>query len=477
MPTTTLRVCTILLGLCLGSGTALAAKVEPVPVKPTQVEVPTVKAPVPTVQPTAPAAKPGNDTLKAIQKPSAPPAVKVPTKSIEPETVRKVEPVKLPAVKPGPAMTTTPNLTKPAAPPTASMQKPQLDQQRLQQIRQIQDAGKVNAIRQMEQIQKGAAVMPETLPGGPDSRDNRPESMRPEIARDNAPEASKMIRDSMIGRGGPFNADPSTYIGPTGNSSPNLNRGPGTAAGAAGAPVNPGLAAIGPTKAPPTIVNSSTGHKEQEDGTTTEWINFEESDGSTTEIQRNEGRGEFTSTRTTQDKQGNTIITTITGRTGADGGPDVSETWNRRTVDASGHTIKYRFGEGHPHARQGAPNDNEVGQGSNCVGPSNWGCKGGKDDPMDMVTQPAHGDEIATIRDTSGKPSAGPAAVTNPGTHEGSSPGGGSRGTSVKEGAVDPEEVVPGAPVIAPSGPRPAPSPIGDEAIDAALGAHELKQP
>jgi len=144
--------------------------------------------------------------------------------------------------------------------------------------------------------------------------------------------------------------------------------------------------------------------------------------------------------------------------------------WTQRTVDANGQTIKYRFGEGMNPSGQGAPNDNEVGQGGNCVGPSNWGCKGGKNDPMDIVTQPVHGDEVANIRNTSGKPNAGPAAVTNPGTHDGSSSGGSSRGGSIKEGAVDPEEIIPG-PLPAPGGTGAARSaPVSDEALDAAMG-------
>jgi len=95
---------------------------------------------------------------------------------------------------------------------------------------------------------------------------------------------------------------------------------------------------------------------------------------------------------------------------------------------------------------------------------------------MDMVTQPVHGDEVANIRGTSTKPNAGPGAVTNPGTHEGSSGrGGGGGGGTPGEGAVDPKEIIPG-PLPAPGGTGAARSaPVSDEALDAALGKESVR--
>jgi len=90
---------------------------------------------------------------------------------------------------------------------------------------------------------------------------------------------------------------------------------------------------------------------------------------------------------------------------------------------------------------------------------------------MDMVTQPVHGDAVANIRGTSTKPSAGPGAVTNPGTHDGSSGrGGGGGGGTPGEGAVDPKEIIPG-PLPSPGGTGAVrAAPVSDEALDAAMG-------
>ena len=91
---------------------------------------------------------------------------------------------------------------------------------------------------------------------------------------------------------------------------------------------------------------------------------------------------------------------------------------------------------------------------------------------MDVVGQPAHGDEVSNLTGTQDMPIAGPAAVTNPDDRNGSSNGGGG-GQKPGEPATDPEEAFGG--IL----PTPKPSTentlyITDEAMDMQMtGAFE----
>lgn len=147
------------LGLCLVTGTALAASLDTKTPKATTADVPSVQAPAPTLQSSQPKVKLNDDTMNAISEPLSPTS-KPPQKTVKPEQVPKsiTEPEAPSAgAKAGAPPVGTPDIPK--APEMATMQKPQLDNRQLQQIRQLQEsAAAAAALERVEQIRPGEQV-------------------------------------------------------------------------------------------------------------------------------------------------------------------------------------------------------------------------------------------------------------------------------------------------------------------------------
>lgn len=267
---------------------------------------------------------------------------------------------------------------------------------------------------------------------------------RGQIERDET-NVGSLVRDLFRLREGGYET---AKIGRTNDNTNPLHQEDSTAAGAKGAPSNPGHSADGWTSRQCNRTDSSASFKG----------NYVDSQGRQhrmiAETYANEdGSSTRRSTLTTLDATGTQVLSSGSRETVRDADGNLISQRIERSADTEKYveavnafTAEVDRVQGDPNqGSQGAPNDNDVNRAANpCSPTSNFGCGSYKVSYMDKISGPVHGEDVKTLSGTGGKPNAGPSSVTNPGTHDGSSAGGRNVGGGKPgEHAVDPEEIIP----------------------------------
>ena len=288
------------------------------------------------------------------------------------------------------------------------------------------------------------------------------DSHSPGLDRSNQTGADERVRE-LYGINKKFSGDSSGYLGQDESRGPDLNRyGTGSAGSAMGAPVDPGYASTD------TIISRQS---ERSETRNTDKVVVDHGDGTrsveiTESYQTSDETWVTESSMTTYKVSSGTVI--------------YSET-NRAEYDIHGNEISSRTSFSNNPQSQSRPNLSRPSQDSqpNETTPNNeygdenpvtgWNSPKGKKDPMDIISQPVHGDEVSSLNTSSPTAKMGTSVVTNPDDYHGSGGGGGGGGRRGKPGepATDPEEIIPGGPVPPPSGIMSA------ESLDAQMGLLE----
>jgi len=269
---------------------------------------------------------------------------------------------------------------------------------------------------------------------------------RGKIGRKDDVDAHKLVRE-LLGLGG--DGVDSVNIGRTGGGATDPARyGKGSAAGALGAPEDPGHAS---SRGDSGLMS----HRYERNGNQSGYsATYRHASGSTSHVTEswtyNHDSVTHTASHTIKDRAGNVIYhgeaeteisndNEIISNSGGEKGTPLSTEEQEELNEALDEIIA----ELNRRDGQEPPNGQLAGNADPCNPVSGFGCKRQRiGDFWDKVSQPAHGDEVRTLAGTGGRPNAGPVSVTNPGPRNYSS-GGGRRGGKPGEEAIDPEEIVP----------------------------------